>query len=68
MTPCRGNTIFFCSSQQLLVSDPQNAFCPSRALLPHALPPELQRNGDAVKCAMVGAEVPGHFQEQLTKT
>ena len=39
--------------------------CPSRALdLPHALVLELQ----SVRCGALGAEVPGHSQEQLTQT
>ena len=29
--------------------------------------PELQRNKDAVRCAALGAEVPGHRQQQLTQ-
>ena len=42
---------------------------PSWALdSPRALLPELQRNKDAVRCAALGAEVPGHSQEQLTQT
>merc|ERR1712020_299599 len=42
---------------------------PSRALdLPRALLPELQRNKDTVRCAALGAEVPGHRQQQLTQT
>ena len=49
MTPHRGNTILYRSSQQ-------------RALLP-----ELQRYKDTVRCAALGAEVPGHRQEQLTQ-
>ena len=34
----------------------------------HALLPELQRYKDTVRCAALGAEVPGHRQEQLTQT
>ena len=35
--------------------------CPSRALdWPHALLPDLLRYNDTVRCAMLGAEVPGH--------
>ena len=30
--------------------------------------PELRRNKDTVRCAVLGAEVPGHRQEQLTQT
>ena len=37
---------------------------PSRALdSPRALLPELQRIKDNVRCAALGAEVPGHRQE-----
>ena len=36
---------------------------PSRALLP-----ELQRYKDTVRCGELGAEVPGHRQQQLTQT
>ena len=49
MTPHRGNTILFRSSQQL----------------PRALLPELQRYKVTVRCAMLGMEVPGHRQKQL---
>ena len=42
---------------------------PSRALdSPRALLPELQRYKDTVRCAALGAEVPGHRQQQLTQT
>merc|ERR1719422_1234152 len=42
---------------------------PSRALnSPGALLPELQRYKDTVRCAALGAEVPGHRQQQLTQT
>ena len=42
---------------------------PSRALeSPRALLPELQRYKDTVRCAALGAEVPGHRQKQLTQT
>ena len=42
---------------------------PSRALdSPRALLPELQRYKDTVRCAALGVEVPGHRQQQLTKT
>ena len=42
---------------------------PSRALdLPCVLLPELQRIKDTVRCAALGAEVPGHRQKQLTQT
>ena len=30
--------------------------------------PKLQRHKDSVRCAALGAEVPGHRQEQLTQT
>ena len=41
----------------------------SRALdSPRALLPELQRYKDTVRCAALGAEVPGHCQQQLTQT
>ena len=33
-----------------------------------ALLPELQRYKDTVRCAGLGAEVPGHRQQQLTQT
>ena len=37
---------------------------PSRALESlRVLPPELQRYKDTVRCAALGAEVPGHRQE-----
>ena len=35
---------------------------------PRALLPELQRHKDTVRCAALGAEVPGHCQEKLTQT
>ena len=42
---------------------------PSRALnSPRALLPELQRYKDTVRCGALGAEVPGHCQEQVTQT
>ena len=42
---------------------------PSRALAsPRALLLELQRNKDAVRCALLGAGVPGHRQKQLTQS
>ena len=41
----------------------------SRALnSPCALHPELQRYKDTVRCAELGAEVPGHCQKKLTQT
>ena len=42
---------------------------PSRALdSPCALLPELQRYKDTVTCGALGAEVPGHLHQQLTRT
>ena len=42
---------------------------PSRALdSPRVLLPELQINKDAVRCASLGAVVPGNRQQQLTQT
>ena len=35
---------------------------------PRALRPELQRNKDAVRCAVLGEVVPGPRQKQLTQT
>ena len=41
----------------------------SRALdLPRPLLPELQRYKDTVRCAALGAKVPGHRRQQLTQT
>ena len=75
MTPHRGNTLLFRSSQQLprLSRTLEGLFeltrRPSRALdSPRALLPELQRNKDNVRCPAIGAEVPGHRQKQLTQT
>ena len=73
MTPYRGNAILFRSSQQLPSRILEGLFeltwRPSWALdLPHALLPELQRYKDTVRCAALGAEVPGHRQQQLTQT
>ena len=43
--------------------------CPSRALdSPRELLPELQRNENTVRLTALGAEVPGHRQQQLTQT
>ena len=56
MTHLQGNTIILRSSRQLFPDS-------HRALLP-----ELQRNKDTIRCAALGTEVPGHRQEQLTKT
>ena len=36
--------------------------------MPHALLLELQRYKETVRCAALGAEVPGQHQEQLTQT
>ena len=76
MTPCRGNTILFRSSQQLsrLRLGPSKGFFeltrrPSWALdSPRALLPELQRYKDTVRCGELGAEVQGQRQQQLTQT
>ena len=73
MTPCH---FFFRSSQQLpcLRLGPLKGIFeltrrPSRAIdLPCALLLELQRNKDTNGCAVLGAEVPGHRQEQLVQT
>ena len=35
---------------------------------PRVLLPELQRYKDTVRLAALGAEVPGHHQQQLTQT
>ena len=42
---------------------PSNSLDSTRALLP-----ELQRYKDTIRCAELGAEVPGHRQQQLTQT
>ena len=76
MTPHWGNTILCSSSQQLprLRLGPLKSFFeltrhPSRALnSPRALPPELQRYKDTVRCGALDAKVPGHRQQQLTQT
>ena len=62
MTPRRGNTIRFRSSQQL----PRLRLGPSTRLV--RCFPELQRYKDTVRCNALGAEVPGHRQQQLTQT
>ena len=42
---------------------------PSRALdLPRVLLPELQRYKDTIRCGALGADVPGHRQQQPTQT
>ena len=71
VTPCRGNTFLFCSSQHLPSLGLGGALltrCPSKALNLDALLPEIQRYKDTVRCAALGAEVPGHCQQQLTQT
>ena len=60
------------SNSLVSVADPWRLFeltwCPRRTLaLPRALLPELQRK-DTVRCAALGAEVPGHCQQQLMQT
>ena len=75
MTPRRGNTILL---RYVLPATPSSPTLeglfeltrrPSRALdSPRALLPELQRYKDTVRCAALGAEVPGHRQQQLTQT
>ena len=75
MTPQQGNTIIFRSFQQLRLrlENPEGLFeltrRTSRALkLPCALFLELQRYKDTVWCGALGADVPGHRQQQLTQT
>ena len=80
MTPHRGNTILFRSSQQLprLRLGPSRTLeglfeltrqRPSRALdSPRALLPELQRYKDTVRCAVLGADFPRHRQHLLMQT
>ena len=66
MTPNWGNTVFSSvppSNSLVSVSDPSRALDSPRVLLP-----ELQRYKDAIKCGALGAEVPGHRQEQLRQT
>ena len=64
---------FFLLSQTLpSVSDPWRHFLSWRAQCasikaPHTLLPELQ-NKDAIRCAALGTEVPGHSQDQLMQT
>ena len=66
MTPCQGNTFHFRSSQQLPF---ELTWRPSRALdSPRVLLSELQRYKDTVRCAALGAEVPGCRQKQVTHT
>ena len=48
---------------------PASPSSPSRTLdLPRALLPELKRYKDTVRCGELGAEAPGHRQQQLTQT
>ena len=70
MTPHWGNTILFRSSQQLPLEGLfELTRRPSWALdLPRALLSELQRYKDTVRCAVLGAEVSGHQQQQLRQT
>ena len=76
MTPSQENAILLRSSQLLprLRLGPfkllfELTWRPSQALnSPRALLPELQRYKDTVRCAALGAEVPGHRQQQLTQT
>ena len=77
MTTCQGKTILLHSSQQLphLCFGSLKGFCEliwrhSKALIsPRVLLLELQRIKEvSVKCAWLGAEVPGHRKEQLTQT
>ena len=56
MTPRRGG---YCSLP-FLPATPSS--------LSRTLPPELKGYKDTVMCAALGAEVPGHCQEQLTQT
>ena len=74
MTPPRGNTILFRSSQQLprlswiLEGLLELTWRTSRALdLPRTLLPELQRYMHTVMSPVLGTEVPGQRQEQLTQ-
>ena len=73
MTPHRGNLPFLPASPVSPSRTLEGRFeltrCPSRALnSPGAVLPELQRYKDSVRCAALGAEVPGHRQQQLTQT
>ena len=72
MTPCRGNTILFRSSQQLprlRLGPLKGAVSAQKALdSPRALLTELQRYKVTDSCAALGAEVPGHRQKQLMQT
>ena len=75
MTPPWGNTIlpFLPATPSSLSRTLKGLFeltqRPSRALdSPRALLPELQRYKDTVRCGALGAEVPGHRQQQLMQT
>ena len=77
MTPRRRNNVLFHFSQQLpplsLSRTLEGLFeltrRPSRALILDAyVVSELQRYKDTVWCGALGAEVPGHHQQQLTQT
>ena len=76
MAPHQGNTILFCSSQQLpcLCLGPFEGFFeltlrPSRSLeSPCALHPELQRYKDTIRCVAPSVEIRGHRQEHQTHT
>ena len=67
MTPGGGNTFLFLSSQQLprlRLRPLKGAVSAQKAIdLPRTLPRK-----DTVKCAVLGAEVPGHCREQLMQT
>ena len=69
MTPHRGNTILFRSSQELPCLHLEGLFeltrRPSQALdLPRALHPELQRFKDIVRCVTPSVELLGHQPHQ----
>ena len=68
MTAHWENTILCSSSQQLpclRLGPLKGAVLAQKALdSPYALLPELQRHKDTVRCAVLGAEVPGQRQQQ----
>ena len=72
MTPSQGNTIFQATPSSLtptLEGLFELTRRPSRSLdSPRALLSELKRYKDTVRCGALGAEVPGHRQEQLEQT
>ena len=73
MTPHRGNTLFLpatpSSPSWTLEGLFELTLRPSRALnLDEYVASELQRYKDTVRCGALGAEVPGHRQEQLMQT